>query len=68
MVSFLSNNMFYIHVYSFVIKGHCVAKKGVYPGPAEPRYALPLQTVYIKFSWFLKKPAHFDLHCLYLSM
>ena len=31
------------------------------PGPAEPRYNLPLQTV-------LKKPTDLDLHCLPSSM
>ena len=25
------------------------------PGPAEPGYDLPLQTVYIQISWLLKK-------------
>ena len=26
------------------------------PGPAEPGYALPLQTVLIQISWLLQKP------------
>ena len=37
--------------------------------PAEPGYALPLQTVQIQISWLLKKPTDLlDLHCLLLSM
>ena len=35
--------------------------------PTEPRYALPLQTVKIQISWFLK-PTDLDLHCLSFSM
>ena len=31
------------------------------PSPAEPGYALPLQTVLIQISWLLKKPT--DLIC-----
>ena len=39
------------------------------PGPAEPGYALPLQTKKIQISWLLwKKPPDLDLHCLSLSM
>ena len=38
------------------------------PGPAEPRYALPLQTVWIQISWLLQKPTDLDLHCLFFSM
>ena len=38
------------------------------PGPAVPRYALLLQTVWIQISWLLKKPTDLDLHCLSLSM
>ena len=38
------------------------------PGPAEPGYTLPLQTVQIQISWLLKKPTDLDLHCLPLSM
>ena len=37
-------------------------------GPAEPRYALPLQTVQIQISWILKKPTDLDLHCLSFSI
>ena len=40
----------------------------VNPGPAEPGYVLPLQTVQIQISWLLKKPTDLDLHCLPLSM
>ena len=36
------------------------------PSPAEPRYTLPLQTVYIQISW--KKPTDLVLHCLSFSM
>ena len=39
----------------------------VNPSPAEPRYALPLQTVQIQISWLLKKPTDLDLHCLPFS-
>ena len=39
------------------------------PGPAEPRYALPLQTVKIQISWLLfvkfLNSLKMDLHCLY---
>ena len=35
----------------------------VNPSPAEPRYVLPLQTVYIQISWLLQKPTDLDLHC-----
>ena len=38
------------------------------PGPAEPEYALPLQTVLIQISRLLKKLTDLDLHCLSLSM
>ena len=38
------------------------------PGPAEPGYALPLQTVWIQIGWLLMKPTDLDLHCLALSM
>ena len=38
------------------------------PSPAEPGYALPLQTVQIQISWLLQKPIDLDLHCLPLSM
>ena len=38
------------------------------PSPAEPRYTLPLQTVWIQISWLLKKPTDLDLHCLILNM
>ena len=38
------------------------------PCPAEPRYTLPWQTVYIQISWLLKKPNALDLYCLPLSM
>ena len=38
-------------------------KNNVNPGPAEPGYALPLQTVLIQISWLLK-PTDLDLHCL----
>ena len=38
------------------------------PGPAEPGYVLPLQTVQIQISWLLKKPTDLDLHSLPLSM
>ena len=38
------------------------------PGPAEPGYALPLQTLQIQISWLLKKPTDLDLHCLPFSM
>ena len=38
------------------------------PCPAEPRYTLPLQTVWNQISWLLKKPTDLDLHCLPLSM
>ena len=34
--------------------------------PAEPRYALPLHTVYIQINWLLK-PFDLDMHCLSLS-
>ena len=37
-------------------------------GPAEPGYALPLQTVLIKISWRPKKPTDLDLHYLSLRM
>ena len=37
------------------------------PSP-ESRYTLPLQTVLIQISWFLKKPTDLDLHCLPLSI
>ena len=37
-------------------------------GPAEPGYALPLQTVYIQISWLLQKPTDLDVHCLSFSM
>ena len=30
------------------------------PGPAEPGYALSLQTVQIQISWLLKKPTDLD--------
>ena len=40
----------------------------VNPYPAEPRYALLLQTVKIQISWLLKKPTDLDLHCLPLSI
>ena len=40
----------------------------VNPCPAEPRYALQLQTVWIQISWLLRKPTDLDLHCLSLSM
>ena len=36
--------------------------------PAEPRYTLPLQTVYMQISWLLKKPADLDLHSLSFSV
>ena len=36
----------------------------VNPCPAEPWYALPLQTVKIQISWLLKKPTDLDLHYL----
>ena len=36
--------------------------------PAEPGYALPLQTVQIQISWLLKKSTDLDLHCLSFSM
>ena len=38
------------------------------PSPAEPRYALALQTVKTQITWLLKKPTDLDLHCLTLSM
>ena len=38
------------------------------PGPPDPRYALPLQTVLIQISWLLKKPTDLELHCLSLSV
>ena len=38
------------------------------PGPAEPRYALSLQTMKIQISWLLQKPTDLDLHCLPFSM
>ena len=37
------------------------------PSPAEPGYALPLQTVQIQINWLLKT-TDLDLHCLSLSM
>ena len=43
----------------------------VMPGPADPRYALPLQRVEIQISWpllILKKPTDLDMHCLLFSM
>ena len=36
--------------------------------PAEPGYALSLQTVQTQISWFLKKPTDLDRHCLPVSM
>ena len=36
------------------------------PGPAEPRYALPLQTVKIQISWLLQKPTDLDPCCFSL--
>ena len=36
------------------------------PGPPEPGYSLPLQTVLIQISWLPKKPTDLDLHCLSL--
>ena len=42
--------------------------KKINPCPAEPGYALPLQTVLIQISWLLKKPTDLDLHCLSYSM
>ena len=38
------------------------------PTPAEPGYALPLQTVKIQISWLLKKLTDLNQHCLRLSM
>ena len=38
------------------------------PCPAEPRYALHLQTMQIQISWLPQKPTDLDLHCLSLSM
>ena len=38
------------------------------PCPAEPGYALPLQTVYSQISWLLQKLTDLDLHCLSFSM
>ena len=38
------------------------------PGPAEPGYVLPLQTVLIQIIWLLKKPTDLDLHCLLLGI
>ena len=35
----------------------------VNPCPAEPGYALPLQTMQIQIGWLLK-PTDLDLHCL----
>ena len=43
-------------------------RQRVNPCPAEPAYALPLQTVKIKISWLLKKPTDLDLHCLPFSI
>ena len=40
----------------------------VNPGPAEPEYAMSLQTVQIQISWLLQKPTDLDLHCLTLSI
>ena len=39
------------------------------PGPDEPRYTLPLQTVQIRIKWLLpEKPTDLDLYCLSYSM
>ena len=38
------------------------------PCPAEPRYALPMQIVWIEISLLLQKPTDLNLHCLSLSM
>ena len=38
------------------------------PSPAEPGYALHLQTVQIQISWLLQKPTDLDLYFLSLSM
>ena len=38
------------------------------PCPAEPGYALPLQTVQIQINWPLKKPTDLDRHCLPFSL
>ena len=34
------------------------------PCPADPGYALPLQTVLVQISWLFQKPTDLDLHCL----
>ena len=47
---------------------HCSIVDPCNPGPAEPGYTLPLQTVKTQISWLLKKPTDLDLHCLPLSM
>ena len=37
-------------------------------GPAEPEYAMLLQTLQIHINWLLTKPTNLDLHCLSFSM
>ena len=54
---------------SMLLCGNCMMFiNPLNPGPADPGYALPLQTVQIQVSWLLKKPTDLTLHCLSLSM
>ena len=44
---------------------HCLLRSvcpSINTGSAEPRYGLPLQTVWIRICWLLKKPTDLDLH------
>ena len=66
--------------WSALVQMHFVRKGGVQnftliaicrdfnPCPAEPGYALSLQTMQIQISWLLKKPTDLDLHCLPFSI
>ena len=56
----------YTYMYMYGFRMPSMKTENINPGPAEPLYALPQQTVKIQISWLLKKPTDLDLHCLSL--